>query len=219
MGRVGGMMEKRRGSSKERGKLEGGVEGKIKSGQIMVNGTLRIMFNSGLWLLLSPPFTPLSPTQAMQQMALTSVFPLRGQRSSREEMRVEAKQNKGEIGNVKHKTTKRTGRRSVTKQPLNTANENPTSPHLVAGVCGVKLMCWQNHYNIIQLKSSAVETSWLNHDQKGKKKKSKAAIKWQLRSCGLKVTAVVWLNLTLPQPVKQRVWKTNKNRGWRRTDS
>lgn len=178
-------MEKRRGSSKERGKLEGGVEGKIKSGQIMVNGTLRIMFNSGLWLLLSPPFTPLSPTQAMQQMALTSVFPLRGQRSSREEMRVEAKQNKGEIGNVKHKTTKRTGRRSVTKQPLNTANENPTSPHLVAGVCGVKLMCWQNHYNIIQLKSSAVETSWLNHDQKGKKKK--------VQSSNQMTTEILWI--------------------------
>lgn len=40
-----------------------------------------------------------------------------------------------------------------------TPNENPTSPRLVAGVRGVKLMCWQNHYNIIQLKSSAVETS------------------------------------------------------------
>lgn len=38
----------------------GGVEGKISSGQLMVNSTLRIMFYSGLRLLLFPLKYPLS---------------------------------------------------------------------------------------------------------------------------------------------------------------
>lgn len=45
---------------REEKKLEGGVEGKISSGQLMVNGALRIMFYSGLRFLLSPFNTPIS---------------------------------------------------------------------------------------------------------------------------------------------------------------
>lgn len=52
------------------------MEGKISSGQLMVNGALRIIFYSG------PRFLSLSPTQG-KQMTLTSVFLLDENRLSR----------------------------------------------------------------------------------------------------------------------------------------
>ena len=63
------------------------MEGKINSGQLMVNRVLRIMFYSGLRFLLSPFYTPVSLTQG-PQMALTSVFLLREKKG---EERIEEK--------------------------------------------------------------------------------------------------------------------------------
>lgn len=64
------------------------MEGKISSGQLIVNGALRIMFYSGLRLLLSLFNTPISPIQG-QQMALTSVFLLREKRREETEQTID----------------------------------------------------------------------------------------------------------------------------------
>lgn len=107
----------------------------------MVNGEPGIMFYSGLRVLLSLFNSPIS-----QQMALTSVFPLRE----------ETKQNKGSIRNEKHKNLKRTD--SKRKVPIQLM-AIPALGGRVRRCARCEITCWQPHYGTVAVQRRTVETS------------------------------------------------------------
>lgn len=170
----------------------------------MVNGTLRIMFYSGLRFLLSLFNTPIS-----EQITLTSVFLLREDKKRRKGKRLKRTKNRWMKmnWNEKHNTAKWTD----SKRKVPWFNKWESQPSMtVLQVCGSQIMCWQAHYGIILLQSSTVETSWLNHSPKRPERQSNDnwdPVNWKWHWW-------FWLSPALPSVVKQRIWENNENWAW-----
>lgn len=101
----------------------------------------------------------------------------------------------------------------VKEKSPDSANENPSPLRLVCRCVWSQIMCWQPHYGIILLQSSTVETSWLNQSPKRPERQSTGnwdPVNWKWQWW-------FWLSPALPNPVKQRIWETDKNWGWSRT--